>query len=242
MYPFENLAEELKKQCRTITFFGVNVIPMDSDRILYEQIVIVEDGRISAIGPLHETDVPTGSLYVMGSGKYLLPGLVDLQAHVITSTDLFLFLSHGITSINIVDKDSILLNPEWKDLRKNVEQQDRLGPAVFFSDLLADNTDTGSQSAGESIHQKLDQGVRNGLTPFQNLRKVTVEAAINLGQKDVGSIIVGNKADLVLLDANPLEDIANLNRLIAVVFRGTFLSSMRMQEILRNHFGTNFSQ
>jgi hypothetical protein len=73
---------------------------------------------------------------------------------------------------------------------------------------------------GFSMHQELELLVESGLSPAEALRCATLHNASALGQADrLGTVERGKLADLVLLDANPLESIAN-TRAIAKVFRG----------------------
>ena len=53
-----------------------------------------------------------------------------------------------------------------------------------------------------------------------------------LGIKDMGAIAPGMKANLVLLDANPVEDIANTKRISAVIMRGTLYRRNQLDELL----------
>ena len=62
-------------------FRDVNVIPIDSTRVLRGQTVIVSGGRIVALGPAGKTVIPTGATVIEGRGRYLIPGLVDMHAH-----------------------------------------------------------------------------------------------------------------------------------------------------------------
>jgi imidazolonepropionase-like amidohydrolase len=74
---------------------------------------------------------------------------------------------------------------------------------------------------GFSLHDELGFLVQAGLTPMQALQAATLNAARFFGKEaDRGTIEMGKLADLVLLDANPLEDIANTRRISAVVFGG----------------------
>jgi len=78
---------------------------------------------------------------------------------------------------------------------------------------------------GYSAHDELADLVAAGLTPWQALRAATVNGAEFLGQPgDRGTVAVGQKADLVLLDANPLDDIANTRRIAGVALRGRWFS------------------
>jgi imidazolonepropionase-like amidohydrolase len=74
---------------------------------------------------------------------------------------------------------------------------------------------------GAGLHDELVELVtRAGLTPLEALRAATADAAAWLGWERLGSIRVGNEADLVLLEADPLEDVANVGRIHTVFSRG----------------------
>ena len=77
---------------------------------------------------------------------------------------------------------------------------------------------------GYSIHEELDTLVASGLTPYEALRTGTVAVAEFLAGNG-GTVAVGRDADLVLLDANPLDDIRNAQRIHGVVLKGTWHSA-----------------
>jgi imidazolonepropionase-like amidohydrolase len=75
---------------------------------------------------------------------------------------------------------------------------------------------------GFGLHDELQELVKAGLTPVEALRTATVNPAQYFGlSEDFGSIAEGKVADLVLLDANPLEDVANTTTVHAVAYDGT---------------------
>src|SRR4051812_17837053 len=61
-------------QKQIVAFINVNVVPMDTERVLAGQTVIVKDGRIAEMGPAEQIKVPAGAVRVDGRGKYLMPG------------------------------------------------------------------------------------------------------------------------------------------------------------------------
>ena len=67
----------------TVAFVDVNVVPMDSERLLAHQTVVVSGERIVALGPVESTRVPAGAVRVEGQGRYLMPGLVDMHLHLV---------------------------------------------------------------------------------------------------------------------------------------------------------------
>jgi imidazolonepropionase-like amidohydrolase len=87
---------------------------------------------------------------------------------------------------------------------------------------------------GFSLHDELGLFVQAGLTPMQALQTATLNPARFLGtERDQGTIEQGKVADLVLLDANPLDDIANTKKIRAVVLNGRYLDRRRLDALLQ---------
>jgi imidazolonepropionase-like amidohydrolase len=77
--------------------------------------------------------------------------------------------------------------------------------------------------------------VQTGFTPLEALQAATINPAKFLGlEKSLRTVEKGKAADLVLLDANPLDNIANTKRISAVVVNGRYLSKEKLEEMLRN--------
>jgi imidazolonepropionase-like amidohydrolase len=86
---------------------------------------------------------------------------------------------------------------------------------------------------GFSLHEELALLVEAGLTPLESLRTATLSPAKFLGKSEsMGTIERGKVADLVLLDANPLLDIANTRRIGAVVLNGRYLPRATLDSTL----------
>ncbi|HXG95491.1 MAG TPA: amidohydrolase family protein [Gemmatimonadales bacterium] len=86
---------------------------------------------------------------------------------------------------------------------------------------------------GFSLHDELGLLVRAGLTPAEALRTATINPARFLGVTDsLGSVATGKVADLVLLEANPLDDIANTKRIRAVIRGGRLLDRAALNQLL----------
>jgi Amidohydrolase family len=87
---------------------------------------------------------------------------------------------------------------------------------------------------GFGLHEELALLVRGGMSPFEVLRAATWEPARYLGMLDsAGTIAAGKLADLVLLDANPLLDIRNTRRIVAVVAGGRLVDAADRAAVLR---------
>ena len=88
---------------------------------------------------------------------------------------------------------------------------------------------------GSSLHEELAYLVQAGLTPMQALQAATKNPAEFLGKLPAqGTIVQGKIADLVLLDADPLADIKNTQRINAMILRGKLLERKALDEMLAN--------
>ncbi len=85
---------------------------------------------------------------------------------------------------------------------------------------------------GFSLHDELELLVQAGLTPMQALQAATLNAGKYLGLADTGTIEKGKRADLVLLGANPLQDIKNTRKIQSVVLAGRYFSSADLDHLL----------
>ena len=78
---------------------------------------------------------------------------------------------------------------------------------------------------GFAMHEELALLVHAGLTPYQALRAATAAPATWLGARDLGIVAPGARADLVLLDADPLRDISATTRRAGVMVRGRYFTN-----------------
>jgi steroid delta-isomerase-like uncharacterized protein len=120
---------------KVIAFVDVNVVPMDRERIMKRQTVIVRDGRIAEIGPTAQIKVPEGAMRIDGRGKYLMPGLADMHVHVnrLDEASLLLFVANGVTTVRNMWGTSDVLG--W---RQKIAHGDMLGPTIYTTGPLID--------------------------------------------------------------------------------------------------------
>src|SRR5450631_587437 len=86
---------------------------------------------------------------------------------------------------------------------------------------------------GFSLHEELQRFVAAGFTPMEALQTATLNPAKFLGIDDrLGTIEKGKLANLVLLDANPLDDIRNTQKIAAVIVNGRYLSRADLDKML----------
>jgi imidazolonepropionase-like amidohydrolase len=117
-------------------FVGVAVLPMDREYVLANQTVVVADGKIVSIAPAASAKVPAGAVKVDGAGKYLMPGLGELHAHIpggkASDADvertLLLYVANGVTTIR-----GMLGDPRHLVYRERVAKGEILGPRIYTS-------------------------------------------------------------------------------------------------------------
>lgn len=113
---------------------NVTVVPMDSERILPNQTVVVRDGRIAFVGDPSRAPRVDGARRVAGAGKFLIPGLAEMHAHLpprqappeVTRRVLELFVLNGVTQVR-----GMLGDPLHLELRRQVETGEVLGPRIM---------------------------------------------------------------------------------------------------------------
>jgi imidazolonepropionase-like amidohydrolase len=83
--------------------------------------------------------------------------------------------------------------------------------------------------AGFGIHDELQELVNDGLTPYQALQTATVNLANYFSQaKEFGTVEPGKRADLVLLQSNPLQEISSTRKIVGVMVRGHWMESAEL--------------
>jgi imidazolonepropionase-like amidohydrolase len=146
-------------------FTNVNVVPMDAERLLTDQTVVVESGLISALGAAAQTPVPANAIVIDGRGRYLLPGLGEMHGHLPTAVAeaedfLFLYLAGGATSVRGMQGHSSQL-----EIRRRVNDGLLLGPRMW----LAAPSLSGNSVADVTAAERL---VRDAKTAGYDLLKV----------------------------------------------------------------------
>ncbi|HEX5703207.1 MAG TPA: amidohydrolase family protein [Pyrinomonadaceae bacterium] len=125
-------------QAQTTAFVGVNVIPMDRERVITNQTVIVRNGLISEIGDARKVKVPKDAVRVDAIGKFLIPGLVDMHTHLLSDSDeypdsiaeneLRVMVANGVTTVRFM-----IGTPELLALRTRSAKREIDAPTIFVA-------------------------------------------------------------------------------------------------------------
>src|SRR5215475_13653715 len=109
-----------------VAIVHVSVIPMDRERVLDNQTIVITDGKIAQIGPASSVKIPTGAKKIEGKGKYLIPGLTDAHVHLYSTIEFPLYLANGVTMVFNLDG-----RPAHLYWRKQAASGEILAPTIF---------------------------------------------------------------------------------------------------------------
>lgn len=144
---------------RDVVFSDVNIIPMDANRVVAGQTVITRNGKITVIGDTKKVKVPKDALVIDGKGKYLIPGLAEMHAHVPPIDDmepmkdvLVLFAVNGITTIR-----GMLGHPKHLELREKVRRGEILSPHFYTTGPSFNGISVTSPEAGAAMVRQQKQ-------------------------------------------------------------------------------------
>jgi predicted amidohydrolase YtcJ len=99
--------------------------------------------------------------------------------------------------------------------------------------LAGTDTPSGFRLPGRQLHEELQLYCEIGFTPYEALTAATRNAALFLDERaDFGIVAVGKRADLILVDENPLQNIGNAARRAGVMVRGQWLPESELRAAL----------
>jgi imidazolonepropionase-like amidohydrolase len=137
-------------------FVNVDVVPMDSERVLAGQTVVIEDGRIVSVSPTAATQLPADAVQIDGTGKFLMPGLAEMHGHIPppeapphhVESVLFLYVANGITTVR-----GMLGYPGQLELKARAARGEIVAPNLYLA---------GPSFSGQSVDspEQADQRVR----------------------------------------------------------------------------------
>ncbi len=136
---------------KSYAFVHANLIPMDEERVLLDQTVIVQSGHITDIGDTAHTTIPNDAIQIDASNQYIIPALADMHIHLegdawnimfppekqFSEDDLdfeqilFPYLANGITTVQVL---SAL--PEHIALRERIKSGEILGPRLILNRMI----------------------------------------------------------------------------------------------------------
>lgn len=136
---------------RIVAFVNATVIPMDRERKLFDQTVVISDGKIISIGPASKVKIPRGALRVDATGRFLIPALSDMHVHLESEAFnmmlgpehqlaaanipfegfLFPYIANGVTTIQVLSA-----TPEHVALQYKISHGEILAPRLVNARMI----------------------------------------------------------------------------------------------------------
>jgi imidazolonepropionase-like amidohydrolase len=178
---------------------------MDRERVLSGQTVVVRGGRIASIGTNGEVTIPEGATIVSGAGRYIVPGIAEMHAHIPASRQgteamertLFLYAANGVTTVR-----GMLGDPAHLELRGRAARGEIISPRIYTSGpSLNGNSAPDPVTARRLIGEQVEAGydllkLHPGLS--REVYEMIVETARDAGIPFAGHISAGVGLDRTL--------------------------------------------
>jgi Amidohydrolase family len=167
-----------------VAFDSVTVVPMDRERVLDRQTVVVRDGKIAEIGPSNSVQVPAGAIRVNGKGKYLMPGIAEMHAHVPSRDDptldavMALYVLTGATTVR-----AMLGKPDQLEYRKEIASGLLLGPTLFAVGPPFNGDNTKNPQDGEAKVRQYHAAGFDVLKIFPGMNRETYDAILRTARE-----------------------------------------------------------
>ena len=190
------ISSELPKAVSLVAFENVILVPMDSERVMENQTVIVRDGLIEAIGNSDQVLIPQEAKVIDGHGQYLMPGLVDMHVHIEFENDMLFMVGNGVTSVRNLwgnsGKKSLFGMPDQMALQQQIEAGTLLGPTIYTAGPAMEGTPASHplmevfmtpEAARESVRWQAEQGY-DFVKVYDHLSPEVYQAILATAQKN----------------------------------------------------------
>jgi imidazolonepropionase-like amidohydrolase len=166
-----------RPQRKPLVFTHVTLIDATGAAAQPNMMVVIAGERIAAIGQSGKVPIPKGSQVIDATGKFLIPGLWDMHAHLAKAGEntLPLFLVNGVTSVRDMGGDAELL-VKW---RKEVAEGKRLGPHIKTSGPILESASNVERMKKEETVEPVDR-FRRGI-PNPESAEAIVDSVAKLG-------------------------------------------------------------
>lgn len=203
-----------------LAIVDVTLVPMDREELLHGQTVVVEDGRIVALGPMDDVPVPQGVLRIDGRGRYLMPGLGDMNVRLEDPNDLLLYLANGVTAVRNLGPPEMALR-----LRTQVETGNLPGPLITTAGATIDRWPTSAEDHvgapdAEAVRRLVQEQAALGVdfVAVTPLLPTEVHAAAARAAREAGLWLSGDAPVAGGLEAAARNGQRSIDHLVNVLF------------------------
>jgi imidazolonepropionase-like amidohydrolase len=196
------LVAHASANAQTTAFVGATVIPMDRERTLENHTVIVRDGRIVAVGPASSTAVPSDAVRIDARGKWLMPGLAEMHAHVppqgaseqLLADIMFLYIANGVTTIR-----GMLGATYQLDLARRLNSSLMRGPTFYVAAPSLNGTTAPDPATGARLVREHKSAGYDLLKVHPGPSRATYDTAVAVARQ-VGITLGGHVPAAVGID------------------------------------------
>lgn len=133
IFGLNGCSDNIPKTSGDYAFKNVTVIPMDSEKTLANQTVVVEGGKIKLIAQTESISLDGDVKIIDGSGKYLIPGLSDMHVHIWSEQEPPLYVANGVTLVRNMWGETFTLK-----IRDDINSGNILGPTIITGGRIVD--------------------------------------------------------------------------------------------------------
>ena len=157
-HQIDRLLHELSSEHRpeALAIENVTLLPMASEPVVEHATVVVQGGKIVAVGQAGEMAVPEDARRIDGAGRYLLPGLTDMHVHnLVSSSQHLLNLANGVTTVRDLDGFPWMLA-----VRDRIAGNELLAPNLYLSGHILNYRPMGMYATVVESSEAARQAVR----------------------------------------------------------------------------------
>lgn len=187
---------------------GTTILDLSGEepRVTSGQAVLVEGGVIAAVGPVGEVDAPETARIVDGTGRTLMPGLIDMHVHVWDEAELGAYLANGVTTVRNMSGMPFLLA-----MARRIESGELSGPRLVTTGPILNSPGPNAQlnhqivenaeEARAAVRWQHAQGF-DRVKVYSNLAREPFEAIL-AEAKELGMPVTGHTAEGPRADGVP---------------------------------------
>ena len=184
MFATATVAAHAQTTQGTYAFTNVNVVPMTSETVLQNHTVVVQNGKITAVGPASSTKIPAGATRIEARGKYLMPGLAEMHGHVpgpnvqLAERVAFLYVAGGVTSVRGMQG-----HPNQFALRERINSGELVGPRLWLSSPPLHGGNVANAVAADTMVRNFKKAGYDLLKVHENLSREAYDGIVKTARE-----------------------------------------------------------
>ncbi len=126
-----------------VALVGLNVVDVETDKVIPNQTILVQDGLILSIAGRDHIKIPPTASVIDVEGRYVIPGLWDMHVHLTDESALGVYLAHGVVGVRDMAAGMYVEPDQVRKWIEEVAEGGRDGPRIFRAGFLFDGAPSG---------------------------------------------------------------------------------------------------